>query len=265
MMSEKDKQGALLLVGVAAVLLCLLGAKAVFDRKPKADKDNCLDPVTAETVLLLDETEPFSAQTADEIKARALSWIRDRVGVNERVTVFTVTDLSSGSLQPVFSRCRPPENGNRLVENVRRLRKVFDDNFMRPLEERLSVRPGNSRTSPIAQAITDISLSHYLRAPRNSLIVFSDMLENTSSFSMYRCPADPIRAFREGRRGGVERPKFRNTEIAINVVPRLGQSRETLRCRDHLWPWFFGDSEGTGAGVQFDPLPGGTIASKERP
>ena len=122
--------------------------------------------------------------------------------------------------------------------------------------------PGDTHESPIAQALTDISLSHYLRGRSNTLVVFSDLLEHTAQFSMYRCSSatDPVKAYRETRRGALERPSFRNTRIVVNLVPRFGYGVETLRCRDQFWPWFFGDSQGEQASVTFDYLPGGRLA-----
>jgi hypothetical protein len=101
--------------------------------------------------------------------------------------------------------------------------------------------------------------SSVLRSERNTLLVFSDMLENTKRFSIYRCSsADAVvQGFRASRVGAMERPKFINTEVRLNIIPRLDQSRTTLACRDKLWVWFFGDNPGANAGLELDYLPGG--------
>jgi hypothetical protein len=91
--------------------------------------------------------------------------------------------------------------------------------------------------------------------------VFSDMLENTKRFSMYRCsaPDAAIAEYRASRVGAKERPTFKNTQVRLNIIPRLDQSRRTLACRDKLWVWFFGDNPGTNAGLDLDHLPGGPV------
>ena len=259
MASTKDKQGYLLIAVVGAILCAFFVFKFTQDRKPRPGVDNCVGTVTANTVIVIDLSEQMSDQTRNEIVARAMSHIRDRVAVNERVSVFTISDLSRRSLKPVESRCRPPSDANRLTENAEMVRKAFIQNFEKPIRQALAVPPGESKESPIAQALTDISLSHYLRAERNTLLVFSDMLENTSKYSLYGCtvPAETVARYRESRRGAQERPEFHNTQVFLNLVPRLDQPKGALKCRDQLWPWFFGDNKGATANLTVDYLPGG--------
>ena len=259
MLTDKDKKGLWLIGAVAAVFVALIGVKFSLDRTPKAGPDNCVGEPVANTVFLLDFSEQVPVQTHDEIVARAMAHVRDRVQVNERVSVFTITALSKKELTPVVALCRPAEGGNRAIEDVRAIRKRFQEKFERPLRATLATVPGDSDESPIAQALIDISLSQYLRGPSNSLLVFSDMLENTPQFTLYHCasPSTAVARFRESRRGALERPHFQNTSVVLNVVPRLNQSRDTLACRDALWAWFFGDNDGPNAKLSSDYLPGG--------
>lgn len=260
MPSKKDVQGYWLIGGVVAVLAVIFAVKANLDGAPKAQSDNCVGQPTANTVILLDYSDLVPLQTRDEIVARAMAHVRTNVAINERVSVFTISALSKKELHPVVSLCRPREDGNRMVENVNQIRKRFHDNFETPLRATLAVAPKESPESPIAQAITDISLSQYLRGQTNTLLIFSDMLENTPRFRIYDCgPADTVVArYRQAMRGAQERPHFQNTAVSLNLVPRLGESPQTLACRDKLWPWFFGDNDGANAKLVVDYLPGGT-------
>lgn len=267
MLSKKDKQGLWLILGVFLILGALLLGKMLLDGKPKPRPDNCVDIVTENTVIVLDHTEQVTEQTREEISARALAHIRENVRVNERVTVFTISDLSKKALKPVVSVCRPPDDGNRAVENLQVIRKRFQQNFEVPVRNALGTASGDSKESPIAQALTDISLSQYLRGRSNTLLVFSDMLENTSKFSLYKCnsSAEVIARYRESRRGAMERPEFTNTAVILNFIPRFDQSKETLKCRDQLWAWFFGNNSGDNAGLTVDYLPGGPAMSMAAP
>jgi hypothetical protein len=259
MLSAKDKKGLGLIAAVIAALIIAAAAQVAMANKSKAGPDNCTGEVTANTVLLLDYSEQITDQTLDEIVARAMSHVDKQVRVNERVSVFAVSELSTRSLKPIVSLCKPPADGNRLVENVQQIHKRFRSDFEQPIRAALSTKPSDLKESPIAQALTDISLSQYLRGSTNTLLVFSDMLENTPKFSLYRC-ADPektIAAYREARAGAVERPEFKNTEVKLNIIPRLDLPRTTLKCRDQLWPWFFGSNTGAAASLSVDYLPGG--------
>lgn len=266
MATKKDKQGYLLIAGMVLLVVAFFGFKLWQDTKRNKDKpgaDNCIGVVRANTVIVLDHSDQITQQTRAEIENRAMSYILDKVQVNERVSVFTVSELSKRALTPVVSRCRPSDDGNRLVEDSRRLHKRFIETFEKPLRQALLTAPTFSNESPIAQAITDISLSQYLRGDANTLLVFSDMLENTKKFTLYHCPsaASVVPRYRESRKGAQERPTFKNTKVVLNVIPNLDQSKVVLSCRTQLWNWFFGDNDGSSAGMTFDFLPGGTLAA----
>jgi hypothetical protein len=259
MRTKRDKQGVMLIASVAIVVLGLLAYRGYIGYRPKPGPDNCLGKPVASTAIIIDRSETTTQQTLNEIRARAMSYVRDSVKINERVSVFSVDDLAKEALVPLVSLCRPRRDGNRLVENVPMLEKQFRIKFEAPVDTTLTPRQGTSTESPLAQAITDISLSRYLRSDRNTLLVFSDMLENTNRFSLYRCasPTRVIDDFRRSRTGAMERPRFRNTMVRLNIIPRLDQSKTTLECRDKLWVWFFGDNPGPDAGLELDYLPGG--------
>jgi len=258
-LSKKDKKGLVLIVGAVVVLLAMVGANLAASNKPKPGVDLCTGTITRNTVLLLDYSEEISDQTLDEIKARALSYIDQKVQVGEKVTIFTVSELSKSSLRPVVSVCKPAENGSRLTEDVKHIKKRYRSEFLTPLNDALSKRPTTSKESPIAQALTDISLTQYLRGKQNSLIVFSDMLENTGRFSLYKCQnaAQSIPQYRASRTGAMERPEFKNTLVQLHLIPREGSTPSILQCRDRLWTWFFGDSDGDGTQLDVSYLPGG--------
>lgn len=259
MRTKRDRQGAMLIAGVLTAVVGLVGFRAVLSGKTRPGPNLCVGSPNASTVIVVDRSETTTQQTLREIQARAMSYVRDSVKDNELVSVFTVDDVAKQALAPLFSLCRPRRDGNRFVENVRVLENRFRATFEAPLDTALQPKQGTSTESPLAQAITDISLSQYLRSRRNTLLVFSDLLENTNRFSLYRCqsPSRVIEQFRQSRTGAMERPSFRNTMVRLNIIPRLDQSRTTLECRDTLWVWFFGDNPGSEAGVELDYLPGG--------
>jgi hypothetical protein len=258
MRSPKDKQGFLLIAVVVCVASGLIIA-AMARHPPAPGANNCIGTPAATTAIVIDRSDEVTQQTLAEIRKRAMAYVADSVSDNELVSVFTVDASSSTALVPLVSRCRPRRNGSRITENVKALEKNYRERFEVPIDSALRVRPVPSAVSPLAQALIDISLSQYLRAKKNTLLVFSDMLENTPQFSLYGCitPDDVVSRFRVTRTGAQERPEFRNTMVRLNVIPRLGQTRQEIVCRDRLWTWFFGDNPGTHAGVTLDYLPGG--------
>lgn len=262
-LSSKDKQGVALIAVAAVVVVVLVSFKFKSDSAPRADKFGCVGPVTENAVIVLDQSEKVALQTRKEIVSRALLHVENTVKPNARVTVFSVSDVSRQNLAPIFSLCKPRKDGNRLVESARTMEKDYQTKFIEPLTKALNVDAYDSKESPIAQALIDISLTQYLRGERNSLLVFSDMLENVpGKFSMYSSAAcgsraTAVMAFRESKKGAQERPTFKNTDIQLNIIPRSNVSKTALSCRDHIWPWFFGDNEGKDARLTPDFLPGG--------
>lgn len=256
--SAKDRQGLYMIGGAVVVMLALFGFKLAKSGGAKPGPDGCIGEPTSNTVIVLDHSEAITDQTKAEITARSLAHVR-RAAVNERVTVFAISDISRKSLIPVFSRCKPREDGNRLYESTKGIKKSFEKEFVQPLENALAKPSENGKESPIAQALIDVSLSHYLRGEQNSLLIFSDMMEHTPpKFSLYTCsdPAKTIPQFKESRKGAQERPKFSNAAVYLHVIPRADLPKVGLQCREKLWPWFFGDNEGAGAKFDFDYLPG---------
>lgn len=260
-LTRKDKNGLILLGAILAVVAVIVFLALRDANRQPAGPDNCIVPVKAKTVILIDRSDAITEQGAEEIVRRSLDFVRDNVGVNERVSIFEVTDVSERSLKPRFSVCKPPATGNRLNEDKRAIEKKFVKSFQKPLEEALRLAAAESKASPISEALIDLSLSDYLRAERSNLIVFSDLLQNSGNTSLYGCSSGSmaIAEFRAHRAGAMERPAFRNTAVFLNIVPREGLGHAVVQCRDGFWTWFFGDNSGRHAGLQTTFLPGGAV------
>lgn len=258
-LSKKDKQGLLLIAGVALLVLALFVANYQRANKPKLDDRSCSADIARSTVIVIDRSDDTPSQTLDEILARTKQFVSDRAQEGELVSLFEISGSSRTSLKPVFSACLPQRDGNDLYENRRKIQRYFDERFAKPLDQALAHPPARSATSPISEAIIDLSASQYMASPANRLIVFSDLLQNSPNASLYRCSSakTAVADFRSHRAGAIERPNFRNTSIELNVIPREGIGHDVVACRDGFWAWFFGDDEGPEAGLTTKMLPGG--------
>jgi hypothetical protein len=153
----------------------------------------------------------------------------------------------------------PQRDGSDLTENRRKIQRQFAERFTKPLDAALAGTPAKSDSSPISEAVSDLSASEFLGAPTNRLIIFSDMLQNSDNASLYGCTSAKaaIVDFRSHRAGAIERPTFQNTAVELHVIPREGIGAETVKCRDGFWAWFFGNDDGADAGLTMKMLPGG--------
>jgi hypothetical protein len=212
-------------------------------------KPEICDPnVKSKTVILIDKSEGVAKQTLSEVVNRSLELIAsDQVKEGEKVSIFDISTDSKRNLQPIFEGCKPRATGNAVIENAKKVRRDFKK-FREALEEHLSKEITGSTESPIAQAVTDISLNHkyFVSDDATHLVIFSDMVENTINpkFSLYSCGSgkDAIEKYRSLKTGTMVRPKFENVKIDLNLFPRAGMSKEIVTCRDLFWAWFFGDT-----------------------
>lgn len=244
---------------LSAVALGGILAAAHFLKPAPLDSMGCGEVISGKTVIVLDTSDEIAAQTRSEILERIKAAVDGKVRDGDLVSVFTVSELSKKNLTPVFAYCKPKRKGNELNENPRMLEHNYQAKFEKPLEEVASARITGSKQSPIAQSLIDLSLSDFLRSsgPAN-LLVFSDMMEYTEKFSLYRCAGggQAVKTFRDSRGAAVARPTFHNVNIELNIIPRPDTTASVGRCRDHFWAWFLGDDDGPNAQLAPSNLPG---------
>lgn len=260
-MISTDRKHALVYSLLAAIIIAgVLGGNAYrLTLRPLDSKTGCADEIERKTVIVIDQTKALPDQTRAEIAYRALEFVRTHVKKGDLVSVFSVTDRSSSALLPDFTHCMPKSDGNPLVESSKSIDKIFRQTFLNPLSEALNKRKEQSKHTPIAQALINISLSKYFRGAKHvQLLLFSDMLESTSDFSIEACeaPKSVISTFRASRSGAVQRPTFLNASIYLHFVPRTHIEQRVIACRKTFWVWFFGDDSGPESVLVPDNLPG---------
>jgi hypothetical protein len=258
-LSKKDRQGLMLIAGVIALVVIAFAFSYYRSNEPKLDERSCPADIARSTAIVIDRSDDTPAQTLDEIVARTKRFVAEQVQQGELVSLFEISGSSRTSLEPVFSACVPQRDGNDLYENRRKIQRLFAERFAKPLNAALAAKPVKSETSPISEAITDLSASQYLTAPANRLIIFSDLMQNSANVSLYGCTSakSAIGEFRAHRSGAIERPTFRNTAVELNLIPREGIGPNTVACREGFWAWFFGDDDGPEASLTSRMLPGG--------
>ncbi|MFM2084322.1 MAG: hypothetical protein RLY95_1140 [Pseudomonadota bacterium] len=240
---------------ISASLLFLIGIlslKSIVSPTPVCDPS-----IKSKTVIVIDQSEDVPTQTTNAILERAWEHIVKNVPAGERVSIYAVTSESKNNLKAVFSSCKPRETGSQLVENAKKVTRDFEQKFKNPIREILAKKISGSDQSPIAQALTDLSLDDksFRSSDVTKLLIFSDFLENTPKFSLYKCTnaTAAIQLYKSGNIGAVQRPSFNHSEIKMHIIPRRKISSSAIQCRDAFWVWFFGDNKGS---LTPDALPG---------
>jgi hypothetical protein len=144
-------------------------------------------------VLLVDTTDRFTStqQLAFEQLLRSIA--SEQVKKGELLSVFMLGEAFDAATRPVFERCHPGtgNDASRWNANPERLRKRYADEFLEPLtavaQAARQARP--AAASPIMEMLQIVAINGFRRnavdGPKRLLVV-SDMLQNTASYSHYR-------------------------------------------------------------------------------
>lgn len=265
--NTKDQKGWILIASVVTALVTLVVIYIFKPKEPPRGPDNCQLDQTADnsTVFLIDKSDAISEQAFREIHKRAGQFIRDSTITYEKISIYTITNSTRDSLSEILSVCRPPSSGSRLFENTAQIKKKFSV-FVETVDSVIANLPQQSETSEIAGAITDLSETAVLRAQNSRLHIFSDLMENSGSFSLYNCSdaTNVVQRYIKTRIGGRNRPSFQNVKVTLHIIPRLGMSERTVACRDKFWLWLLGDNGGPGASLNVKMLPTGSVYDERR-
>jgi hypothetical protein len=207
------------------------------------------DGPSAFTVVLLDASDAVPEIARRQI-ATALSDLAESVpehGLLE-VRMLDGADLSGRLL---FSRCNPGD-GEGLSEwtaNPAAARRRWMEDFRQPIAELLAegIPGGEAPTSPIMATIQGIAVDRfYGRAQTGkpkSLVVVSDMIENTPDYNQYRAGLD-FAAFRQTPAASKYATDLGGVDVTVYYLKREGagpaESGEHIR----FWSDWISDNGG---------------------
>ena len=218
----------------------------------------CDGRIASDLSILIDLPTQLEQSTRAEVLVR-LSQLLDAEHADvRRVSLFSTMSPRGDVGTPLVSACISQTPLGSLF-NVHGLDSRLKAQFIDKVSVSLADERSKSSVVPLTQVISDLSVSQYLRSPKNSLVVFSDLVDKSASFSLLECndTQDAIRLYRSIRAGAVERPAFRNASIDLHVIPDRGIRPTTAQCRKKFWNWYFSDMEGLGTKVSMNYLPGG--------
>jgi hypothetical protein len=246
--SERDRQGVHILIGVGVVAATILGAFFyVSASRVPLDSANCrllpgsrVNEPVPHTVLLIDQSEAFTANQRDIVLRRISGQLLEALKVGDRVSVFVFNKSRYFDLVPIFSQCVPPKDVNPLVGNRSKVKFFLEAQFVEPLKRAIAVgftEVGDE--SPIIEAIQSVSRSgHVDRRTSTSLrlIVISDLLQHRSGkYSHYGRRAD-YAAFKASDYGAAVMPNLNGWDVDVYYVARFGNGKAE-QTADHLKFW----------------------------
>ena len=143
-----------------------------------------------DTVILLDATEAVSQAQFEDLSNRVELVVRDSI-THERFTIYFLRDEPE-RFQPKLVVCNPGTGANlsAATNNLRKLMKTWQVSFRAPVKGSLQglTEVAPSTSSPIMEMLKFVGLRTFARSnsPEKRLILVSDMVEHTNSYSQYR-------------------------------------------------------------------------------
>jgi hypothetical protein len=251
--------GGAALAGVALICLAVagLGSLAFFyfsvPRTPKLDPVS-LCPVSGPqgiTVVLVDTSDDLP----DIAQREVLGILDDQITglpAYHKLDI-RVLDVPSGRSRSLFSKCNPGdgEGLSDWTSNPRLARMRWIDSFKQPASEAIkhSVVAAQARNSPIMGALQDIAVDEFSSAAAQqvpkTLIIVSDMIENTRDYNQYQNLADfSYQRFRQSQAYLKYRTDLHGARVTIEYVQRMLKGIDTVR-HIEFWKEWITDNRGT--------------------
>lgn len=207
-MSRRRKKGVSVSTILATILLAIITVAivlvslywTVLREKPSFDEathcplvDEEIRPL-AHTVILIDKTDVLTPIQTDTLIQFLKQKVNYQMIPGELLSIYALGDNLARSRKPIFEVCkmRRGKDANELYENKRKIQEAFNEKFNGPVWQVINELTGitsSAKESPLFEMIQSIGVNSVqginVDGPRR-LIVFSDMLHNTSRYTMFR-------------------------------------------------------------------------------
>lgn len=227
---EKEDYWGIFMLIVAALVMVGIGGAYVYSKKntPEIDKNTFCPKsgATSVTTLLIDATDNLSVQQKQAFLS-AFQSLRDSIPLHGRLDLYFIHSTQSSLLQPVVSLCNPG-NGDEistLVGNPRQVKRMWQEGFEKPLEHEISqlLEASPEKESPIMESIQSVVLTSLsepsVRDKPKKLIVVSDLMQHTSSLSLYHGTVD-ANAFMKIKSFDRIKSDLRDIDISVWMLAR---------------------------------------------
>lgn len=182
-------------INLVIVALLISGAVfAFYALQPKPYDEVTLCPVgedvAGHTAVIIDKTDKYSETEADLI-GQAVRRVRDRLEVNERITLLELD--ARGQFNPALavSLCNPGrgDQANPIFANPKQIEERYKEKFESRFDAYLEdlVEPKVSPSSPIIEALARLAQQENFSSDvrRRRIVLVSDMLQFSDVFSAY--------------------------------------------------------------------------------
>jgi hypothetical protein len=233
---QKQQRQAIINFALVAAAVAITGW-LVWSLQPEPYNEITLceisDELPAHTAVILDKTDAYTEEEVVFIRM-AIERTRDELEVKERFTLFELDERGEFNPRGELSLCNPGrgQQVNPLFQNPKLIEERYREKFEGPVDQVLSdlVEPREAPASPILEAVARLGQTEAFspEAPSRKLVLISDMLQNSSLFTIYgagrgNLPADMPTA---AEVAATVRNRFGNNlmdvSLEIRLIPRPG-------------------------------------------
>jgi hypothetical protein len=172
---------------------------------------------------------------------------------NDRLEVYLLNARGDELLEPVITRCNPgrPEGLEVLFENERRAQRLYELEFFGAIEfaidDLASVEESNA--SPIVESIAAMAETAFVGRDQgqiNTMLVISDMLQNSPNWSFYSRGVTDYSGFRESVGYAASRVDLRAANVCFLRISRATMQERAMQTPRMLdwWADYVADNDG---------------------
>ena len=185
----------MLLICCACVLAAGAGTIIAVRNGRVLDDDFCTKGCAPSThiSMVIDLTDTMSDEQYRSF-LEELTYQRNHLEVGDRLSLYAIRGKGFNKVvrtEVLFSKCRP-RDGSRAdmkTENPRKLKKQFEEEFIRPLDRAVDSIDTKryAEKSPILETLRTIAFDpSFTKAQNRKLILFSNLLENSEQVCHYK-------------------------------------------------------------------------------
>lgn len=243
-----DIQGYIILACVFALLIAggAYYIKAQSEAVVRNKIDLCRDDgfVARETAIVIDATDDFNESQALVIKKEFENIISKSL-IDERFSLFVINEKLADN-KPLIVACNAGDGSDKsnMTANLRRLKQAWEEQFYNKIVNQIDELIGEHKAdeSPIMEFIKYVSIESFYssKAAEKRLIVVSDMLHHTGSFSHYTT----IEKFFDSPYAIEVRPYLDNIGVEVLYVYRPQYANLQNRKHVEFWEQYFSYGNG---------------------
>jgi len=245
------------------VLLALVTTYRAHTLEPRPNSQGCdtKRPIPVTAAIVIDRTDTLSAGQRKQIQREVQSWLKS-LPSNSLVAVFGIQEDGTGVLSPGFCRCRPADgdSANPLIQSNKLMLQQYLTEFLKPClaDVAQATTPHHSPRSPILEALFSLSNNPSLKTPGalKSILLVSDMLQNSSALSFYDTPPYPTLLT-----GPLLQPLLPDLTGARVHILQLERPRDAARqglALQIFWKTYFKNAGVPKDAIAYDELPAAT-------